>query len=119
MTDIIDFKRWKDQHTDVSDLKINSKIVKALVSAGVDTVGKLTDYTPEQLLDTELMFLFRWGEVCNMLPLAGLFFIFGPRQLDHHVVESITLRIPISATASGLTCTVAAKGGVVKTSTAY
>ena len=28
MTDIIDFKRWKDQHTDVSDLKINSKIVK-------------------------------------------------------------------------------------------
>ncbi|MBE5773777.1 MAG: helix-hairpin-helix domain-containing protein [Clostridiales bacterium] len=51
MTDIIDFKRRKDQHTDVSDLKINSKIVKALVSAGVDTVGKLTDYTPEQLLD--------------------------------------------------------------------
>lgn len=47
MTDIIDFKRWKGQHTDVSDLKINSKIVKALVSAGVDTVGKLTDYTPE------------------------------------------------------------------------
>ena len=63
--------------------RINQRFLKALVSAGVDTVGKLTDYTPEQLLDTELMFLFRWGEVCKMPPRAGLFFIFG---LDNWII---------------------------------
>ena len=51
MTDIIDFKKWKAQHADVSDLKVNSKIVKALASAGIYTVAELTDFTSDQLLE--------------------------------------------------------------------
>ena len=51
MTDIIDFKKWNAQHADVSDLKVNSKIVKALASAGIYTVAELTDFTSDQLLE--------------------------------------------------------------------
>lgn len=51
MTDIIDFKRWKTQHCNVSDLKVNSKIVKALSDAGINTVEELTEFTSDQLME--------------------------------------------------------------------
>lgn len=48
---ILDFKKFKPQYADVCDLKINSKIVKALTSAGINTVAELTDFTSDQLLE--------------------------------------------------------------------